>query len=47
MVFIFGAGTDIGTGIHAILGYDFMQKSRMRIDVFTKTGAIRCGRSRK
>lgn len=46
VVFVFGAKTDIGTGIHAILGYDFMQKARMRIDVFTKTGAIRCGRRR-
>ena len=46
VVFIFGKGTDIGTGIHAILGYDFMQKSKMRIDVFTKTGAIRCGKKR-
>ena len=45
MVWIFGRGNiHPGTGIHAILGYDFMQKARMEIAAFTRTHVIRCKR---
>jgi hypothetical protein len=43
MVWIFGKGNIFpGTGIKAILGYDFMQKARMEIATFTRTKALRC-----
>ena len=43
MVWVFGKGSIFpGTGIHAILGYDFMKKSRMEIAAFTRTRALRC-----
>ena len=48
MVWIFGKGSIFpGTGIHAILGYDFMKKARMEISAFSRTRAIRCKRKRK
>lgn len=46
LVWVFGAGVNLGTGVDAILGYDFMQKARMEIAAFTRTRAIRC-RGRK
>lgn len=48
MVWVFGQGAIFpGTGIHAILGYDFMKKARMEIAAFSRTHAIRCSRMRK
>jgi len=47
MVWIFGKGAIFpGTGIHAILGYDFMKKARMESAAFTRTRALRCKRKR-
>lgn len=47
MVWVFGKGAVFpGTGISAILGYDFMQKAKMQIAVFTKAGAIKCAANR-
>jgi hypothetical protein len=43
LVWVFGAGDVFpGTGLKAILGYDFMQKARMQVAAFTATKAIRC-----
>jgi len=43
MAWIFGKGAVFpGTGIAAILGFDFMKKARMQIAAFTRTHAIRC-----
>lgn len=48
LVWIFGKGAIFpGTGIHAILGYDFMQKARMEIAAFSRTRAIRCRMKRR
>lgn len=45
LVWIFPRGAVFpGTGIMAILGFDFMQKARMQIAAFAKTRAIRCKR---
>ncbi len=43
LVWVFGAGDVFpGTGLKAILGFDFMQKARMQVAAFTATKAIRC-----
>lgn len=43
VVWIFGRGAIFpGTGIKAILGYDFMRRSRMEIAAFTRTRVLRC-----
>lgn len=42
LVWVFGSGVNLGTGVEAILGYDFMQKARMEIAAFTRTRALRC-----
>lgn len=46
LVWVFGSGVNLGTGVEAILGYDFMQKARMEIAAFSRTRALRC-RGRK
>jgi hypothetical protein len=48
MVWVFDKGAIFpGTGIHAILGYDFMKKARMEIAAFTRTRALRCKMRKK
>lgn len=43
VVWVFGRGDVFpGTGIAAILGFDFMQKAKMEIAAFARTRAIRC-----
>lgn len=47
LVWIFPLGQIFpGTGIQAILGFDFMQKAKMQIAAFSKTRAIRCNGGR-
>jgi predicted aspartyl protease len=48
VVWIFERGAVMpGTGLKAILGYDFMMKARMEIAAFTRTRQIRCVAKRK
>lgn len=43
MVWVFGRGNiHPGTGIHAILGYDFMKKVNLQINLFKTQHVLKC-----